>query len=166
MAEPAALDLAARHQGKLPAPGALAIPGQLSNVSSSASGLGRRLGLLRLGMRELGPGSRALLWMAASGALYCLLNALLRGMSLRMSAYQILTLVYAATLVVMLPVVVRAGGHHFRPRQPGGLVLRGAVHWLGMCFWLVAVSGITLAETTAIGFTTPLFPSWSGRRCS
>lgn len=123
----------------------------------SASGLGRRLDGLRLGMRELGPGPRALLWMAASGALYCLLNALLRGMALRMSAHQILTLVYAATLVVMLPVVLRAGGRHFRPRQPGGLVLRGAVHWLGMCFWLVAVSGITLAETTAIGFTTPLF---------
>ena len=123
----------------------------------SASGLSRRLDLLRLGIRELSPGGRGLLWMAALGALLSLLNALLRGMSLRMSPYQTLTLVYASTLVVMVPVVLRGGFRQFWPRQPGGLLLRGAVHWLGMCFWLVAVSGITLAETTAIGFTTPIF---------
>ena len=123
----------------------------------SRTGLARVLGPRLAGGRELSPGARALLWMAASGALFSLLNALLRGMSLRMSPFQTLTLVYASTLSVILPLALRGGAARFRPRQPVGLLVRGVVHWVGMCLWLVAVSGITLAETTAIGFTTPLF---------
>jgi drug/metabolite transporter (DMT)-like permease len=98
-----------------------------------------------------------LLWMAASGALFSLLNALLRSLSLRISPFQTLALVYGSTLVMMLPLVLRGGATHLRPRRLAGLLVRGAVHWLGMCLWMVAVTAITLAETTAIGFTTPLF---------
>ena len=57
----------------------------------------------------------------------------------------------------MLPVVLRAGRAPWRPRSLPGLVVRGAVHWVGMCLWMLAVTHITLAETTAINFTTPLF---------
>ncbi len=95
--------------------------------------------------------------MAASGILYCLLNATLRAMSLRMSPYQVLSMVYGATLLVLLPFVLIAGRAHFSPRNLPGIVVRGGVHWIGMCLWMVAVTHITLAETTAIGFTTPLF---------
>jgi drug/metabolite transporter (DMT)-like permease len=107
--------------------------------------------------RGLNRTARALLWMAASGALYSLLNALLRSMSLGMSPFQTLTLAYGSTLPLMLPLVLRAGPRRFLPRDTKGLLVRGTVHWLGMCLWLVAVTGITLAETTAICFTTPLF---------
>jgi drug/metabolite transporter (DMT)-like permease len=95
--------------------------------------------------------------MAAAGATYSLLNALLRSMSLGMNPFQILTLVYASTLLPILPLLLRRGAGRFRPHDLRGLLLRGAVHWLGMCIWLLAVARITLAETTAIGFTTPLF---------
>jgi len=107
--------------------------------------------------RSLGPGVRGLLWMAASGALYSLLNALLRGLSLHNDPFQTLGLVYAATLVFLLPLAFRSGLSRLRPTEVRGLVVRGAVHWVGMCLWLIAVARITLAETTAIGFTTPLF---------
>jgi drug/metabolite transporter (DMT)-like permease len=100
---------------------------------------------------------QALLWMSASGLIYSLLNALLRTLSLRVDAFQTLGLVYASSLVVLLPLVLSAGVARYWPQDPGGLVMRGGVHWLGMCIWLVAVSRITLAETTAIGFVTPLF---------
>jgi drug/metabolite transporter (DMT)-like permease len=95
--------------------------------------------------------------MAASGALYSILNALLKGLSLHTNPFQTLGLVYGSTLVVMLPFVARAGYARLRPNDVRGLVVRGAVHWFGMCLWLVAVAKITLAEATAIGFTTPLF---------
>lgn len=95
--------------------------------------------------------------MSASGALYCVLNALLRQMSLSMNPFQILALVYASTLVVMAPVVWRTGPRNYIPQALGGLCVRGAVHWVGMCLWMLGVTGITLAETTAIGFTSPLF---------
>lgn len=116
-----------------------------------------RLQKWQLAARGLSPSARGMLWMAASGALYCLLNALLRAMSLRISAIQTLTLAYGSTLLLLLPWVLRAGPARFWPRAPGALLLRGAVHWVGMCLWLFAVTGISLAETTAIGFTTPLF---------
>ena len=108
-------------------------------------------------LRGLNPTARALLWMAASGALYSVLNALLRSMSLGMSPFQTLALAYGGTLPLMLPLVLRAGPRRFLPSDARGLWIRGSVHWFGMCLWLVAVTGITLAETTAIGFTTPLF---------
>jgi drug/metabolite transporter (DMT)-like permease len=126
-------------------------------IGSLKLALSRRIDVARLKASRLNPSSKALLWMAASGFLYCLLNATLRSMSLYMSPYQALTLVYGSTLLVMLPLVLRTGVAHFRPRNLSGLVVRGGVHWLGMCLWLVAVTHITLAETTAIGFTTPLF---------
>lgn len=115
--------------------------------------------LARLAARgaALSPTARGLMWMAASGALYSLLNALLRRMSLRMSPFETLGLVYASTLLVMLPLVINGGPKRFFPQDVKTLCLRGAVHWLGMCLWLLAVTHITLAETTAIGFTTPLF---------
>jgi drug/metabolite transporter (DMT)-like permease len=95
--------------------------------------------------------------MAAAGAQYSLLNALLRGLSLRSDPFQMLGLVYAGTLLVLLPFVLRGGVSRLRPKDVRGLVLRGAVHWVGMCLWMVAVTRITLAETTAMGFTSPLF---------
>jgi drug/metabolite transporter (DMT)-like permease len=119
--------------------------------------LARRMDGVRSTASRWDSGVQALLWMAASGFLYCLLNAALKGMSLRMSPYQALAMVYGATLLVMLPTVLRSGAAHLRPRNLSGLAVRGAVHWLGMCLWMAAVSHITLAETTAINFTTPLF---------
>ncbi len=126
-------------------------------IGSLKLALSRRIDGARLRAGRLSPSAKALLWMAVSGFLYCLLNASLRGMSLRMSPYQALTLVYGSTLLVMLPLISRTGVASLLPRNLLGLVIRGGVHWLGMCLWLVAVSHITLAETTAIGFTTPLF---------
>lgn len=38
-----------------------------------------------------------------------------------------------------------------------GQFLRGCVHTLGLCLWFTAVPHITLADTTAPGFTTPIF---------
>lgn len=100
--------------------------------------------------------------MSASGALYCVLNALLRQLSQGMNPFQVLALVYAGTLVVMAPVVWRTGPRNYIPQSLAGLCVRGAVHWVGMCLWMLGVTGITLAETTAIGFTSPLFVMLGG----
>lgn len=35
--------------------------------------------------------------------------------------------------------------------------MRGAVHTLGLSLWFIAVTHISLADATAIGFTTPIF---------
>jgi hypothetical protein len=80
--------------------------------------LARRMDGVRSKASRWDSGVKALLWMAASGFLYCLLNAALKGMSLRMSPYQALAMVYGATLLVMLPTVLRSGAAHSAAAQP------------------------------------------------
>jgi drug/metabolite transporter (DMT)-like permease len=60
-------------------------------------------------------------------------------------------------LVVMLPLVLRSGLAAYRPRHMGGQFLRGGVHTFGLALWFMAVPHIALADTTAIGFTGPIF---------
>ena len=93
----------------------------------------------------------------ASGLLFVLLNGLMRGLSLALSPFQTQFLRYAFGLVVMLPFILRSGIGAYRPHTVKGQFLRGGVHTLGLCLWFTAVPHITLADTTALGFTTPIF---------
>jgi drug/metabolite transporter (DMT)-like permease len=64
---------------------------------------------------------------------------------------------YLFGLAVMLPLLLRAGLPAYRPRNPAGQFWRGAVHTAGLVLWFLALPHIPLADTTAIGFTGPLF---------
>jgi drug/metabolite transporter (DMT)-like permease len=104
-----------------------------------------------------GPALKAMVWMAGSGLVFGLANAVLRTMALQQSAYQTLAMQYGATLVLCVPLVLHRGAAAFRPRNLRGVLLRGGLHWVGTIVWLIALAHVTLAEATAIGFTTPLF---------
>lgn len=106
---------------------------------------------------RLDPAVRGLLWSTASGLLFVLLNALMRGLAQQLNPYETQFLRYLMGLGVMLPLVLRGGFASFRPRNTAGHFSRGAVHTVGLVLWFAAVPHITLAETTAIGFTTPIF---------
>ena len=105
----------------------------------------------------LDPAIRALLWAAASGLLFVLLNTLMRGLSLALDAFQTQFLRYLFGLLVMVPFVLRSGIRAYRPHHVTGQFGRGAMHTLALCLWFTAVPHITLADTTALGFTTPIF---------
>lgn len=100
---------------------------------------------------------RGLLWTVLAGALFVVLNALMRGLALQLDPFQTQFLRYVMGVVVMLPLVLRAGLVHYRPRNVGGQFARGAVHTAGLCLWFIAIPHITIADTTAIGFTGPIF---------
>jgi len=100
---------------------------------------------------------RGLMWSASAGLLFVLLNALMRGLAIALDPFQTQFLRYLAGLGVMLPLVMRAGVSAFWPRNVGGQFTRGAIHTLGLCLWFIAVPHISLADTTAIGFTGPIF---------
>jgi drug/metabolite transporter (DMT)-like permease len=127
----------------------------------------RRRSWLHLGRRHaavvsrragrLPPILRGLLWSVTAGVLFCLLNALMRGLSLQLDPFQTQFLRYLMGLVVLTPLILRSGLAAYRPKNIGGQFTRGAVHTFGLCLWFVAVPHITLADTTAIGFTTPIF---------
>jgi drug/metabolite transporter (DMT)-like permease len=106
---------------------------------------------------RLSPTMRGLLWSAASGALFCLLNAVMRGLTLQLPPMQSQFLRYLFGLLVMLPLVAHGGLRTYWPHQVGAQFTRGAVHTLGLVLWFLALPHLPLADTTAIGFTTPLF---------
>ncbi len=117
----------------------------------------RRAAVAHWRLGRLPPTLKGMLWSAAAGAIFVMLNALMRKLSLELSAFQTQFLRYLMGLVVMMPLVLRAGLASLWPVSPGGQFLRGAVHTLGLVVWFAAVPHITLADTTVIGFTTPLF---------
>jgi drug/metabolite transporter (DMT)-like permease len=121
------------------------------------TGWQRRLALVRHRARRLDPTIQGLLWSGAAGLIFCNLNALMRVLALQLDPFQSQFLRYLFGLLVLLPLVLRHGLAAYRPRQIGGQFARGAVHTLGLCLWFVALPKIPLADTTAIGFTTPIF---------
>ncbi|MEO5671820.1 MAG: DMT family transporter [Ramlibacter sp.] len=106
---------------------------------------------------RLDPVLRGLLWSSAAGLVFVLLNTLMRNLTLQLDAFETQFLRYLLGLVVMLPFVVRSGLASYRPRNIGGQFLRGGVHTFGLLLWFSAIPYITLADTTAIGFTGPIF---------
>jgi drug/metabolite transporter (DMT)-like permease len=97
------------------------------------------------------------MWSACSGALFCVLNALMRGLALELDPMQVQFLRYLFGFLVLLPLIWRHGAAAYRPKQLGGQLLRGALHTVGLVLWFLALPQIPLADSTAIGFTGPLF---------
>lgn len=100
---------------------------------------------------------RGLAWSVAAGLLFMALNATVRKLTLDLHPLQSQFLRYLFGLLVLMPVVLRRGLTNYWPRQPGGQFLRGALHTVGLVMWFIALPKIPLADTTAIGFTTPIF---------
>lgn len=103
------------------------------------------------------PTVRGLLWSAASGALFVALNGTMRGLALQLDPMQAQFLRYLFGLLVMLPLLLHGRLVDWWPRNLGGQFTRGAVHTVGLVLWFLALPHIPLADTTAIGFTGPLF---------
>lgn len=107
--------------------------------------------------RRWSPTTRGLLWTCAAGLLFSGLNATLRTLALRLDPFQTQFLRYFCGLLVLLPVMGWRGFGHYWPRRIGTQFTRGAVHTLGLCLWFTALPGIPIADTTAIGFSAPIF---------
>src|SRR5690606_30593179 len=106
---------------------------------------------------RLGPGVHALMWSALAGFLFILLNSVMRGLSIALDPFQTQFLRYLMGVAVMLPLVWRGGLAAYRPKNTTGHFTRGAVHTFGLVLWFIAIPHITIADTTAIGFTGPIF---------
>lgn len=117
----------------------------------------RRAALAERRARRLPPAARGLLWSVAAGLLFVVLNTLMRGLAVQLDPFLTQFLRYVFGLLVMLPLVARSGWASYRPHNIGGQFARGAVHTFGLCLWFFAIPHITLADTTAIGFTGPIF---------
>jgi len=106
-------------------------------------------------MRAPSPTVHGMLWMTATGVLFCLMNAILKKVSHELEPWVVGWLRYSLGALVMLPAALRARA--LWPRRPGLQALRGGFHAGGLILWFVALPMISLAEMTAIGFSGPIF---------
>jgi drug/metabolite transporter (DMT)-like permease len=106
---------------------------------------------------RLDPTLRGLLWSTAAGLTFVVLNTFMRSLTLQLDPFQTQFLRYVFGLLVLVPFIMRSGLEAYRPRNIGGQFLRGGVHTFGLFLWFSAIPHITLADTTAIGFTGPIF---------
>ncbi len=127
------------------------------NASSRLSGWRRRLTLTRHRANRLDPTVRGLVWSALAGVLFVMLNTMTRYLTLQMDPFESQFLRYLCGLLVILPFVMRSGLAAYRPKDIGGQFIRGALHTVALGLWFVALGNISLADMTAIGFTTPIF---------
>ncbi len=95
--------------------------------------------------------------MVAAGVVFSILNTALRVISLEMNPLVVQFLRYFCGLIVMLPFIMRVGLRAYSPKGLVGQLWRGAIHTAGMVLWYLALPHLTLADTTAIGFTGPIF---------
>lgn len=100
---------------------------------------------------------RGMFWVTLSGLVFCLLNTLVRAITLTLDPFESQFLRYLFSVVAMVPLVLRQGWRGYRPVNFAGHWWRGAVHTLGLMFWFTALPHLGLADTTAIGFTGPIF---------
>ena len=115
------------------------------------------LGRLRARLDRSGPILRAMLWTMAAGFVFSCLNATMRVMTHELDPMQVQFLRYLFGLVVMIPLILRAGLANYRPNGLTGQFWRGAVHTIGLVIWFIALPHVPLADMTAMGFTGPIF---------
>ena len=98
-----------------------------------------------------------MLWMSVGGLSLCTMNALMRLMTLELEPMYAQFLRYLFAVPMMLPMVVREGWRAYRPNNLRGQFWRGAVHTGSLSLFFLALPHLSLADTTAIMFTTPIF---------
>lgn len=94
---------------------------------------------------------------AAAGFTFALLNTIMRKMSFEMSASQALFLRYGFGMLVLMPIVMRAGLARYKTNAFGLQMARGVIHTSGLLLWITALPQLPLPYTTALGFTQPIF---------
>jgi len=103
------------------------------------------------------PTVRGMWWMAATGLLFIVLNTMMKALSHEMAPWLVGFLRYLLGGIVMLVPAARAGPRGLVSKSPGLQFVRGLFHVGGLMLWFAALPFVTLAELTAIGFSTPLF---------
>ncbi|WP_028725665.1 MULTISPECIES: DMT family transporter [Paracoccus] len=95
-------------------------------------------------------------WMLLTGACFVMVNSIVRGLEGALPAAQAAFIRFVIGLVFLAPVLVPALRRGFSRPVWGLIATRGALHCVAVTLWFYAMSRITVAEVTAIGFLNPI----------
>lgn len=95
--------------------------------------------------------------MVLTGVMFVGVTVVVRYLGTSMNPVQAGFIRYAFGLVMVLPLLSRAGVLSLHSKRIGFHALRGLAHGCGVMLWFFAMSRIPIAEVTALGFTAPVF---------
>ncbi|MFV0387098.1 DMT family transporter [Paracoccus sp. (in: a-proteobacteria)] len=95
-------------------------------------------------------------WMLLTGLSFVAVNGIVRGLGGALPAPQAAFIRFLFGLILLLPVIWPALRQGFPVRLWGMFALRGGLHVIAVIAWFYAMSRITIAEVTAIGFLNPI----------
>jgi len=95
--------------------------------------------------------------MVLTGAMFVGVTVVVRYLGTSMNPVQAGFIRYAFGLLMVLPLLSRAGVLSLHSKRIGFHALRGLAHGCGVMLWFFAMSRIPIAEVTALGFTAPVF---------
>ena len=108
-------------------------------------------------LNTVSPTVRGMLWMAATGVLFTVLNSTMKKLSHELDPWLVGFLRYLLGAAVMLAPALRLGLRELLPKAPKLQLLRGVFHAAGMLLWFAALPTVAISELTAIGFAGPIF---------
>jgi drug/metabolite transporter (DMT)-like permease len=100
---------------------------------------------------------RGIGWMVLTGVMFVGVTVAVRYLGTSMNPVQAGFIRYAFGLLMVLPLLSRAGVLSLHSKRIGFHALRGLAHGCGVMLWFFAMSRIPIAEVTALGFTAPVF---------
>ncbi|WP_235754680.1 DMT family transporter [Paracoccus salsus] len=95
-------------------------------------------------------------WMLATGLCFVAVNGIVRGLEGALPAPQAAFIRFLFGLAFLMPVLMPALRRGFPARIWALFAMRGALHVVAVVAWFYAMSRITVAEVTAIGFLNPI----------
>lgn len=95
-------------------------------------------------------------WMLLTGLLFVGVNGTVRHVGPDLPAVQGAFIRFVIGLLILMPVLLRGLRGGFPARLWPLFVGRGALHCFAVGLWFFAMSNITVAEVTAIGFLNPI----------
>ena len=95
-------------------------------------------------------------WMLVTGLCFVAVNTIVRGLDGALPAAQAAFIRFVIGVVFLIPIVWPALRRGFPAQVWGMFALRGGLHVVAVVAWFFAMSRITIAEVTAIGFLNPI----------
>jgi drug/metabolite transporter (DMT)-like permease len=116
-----------------------------------------RLPALRQRWRALPDNARGAFWVSLSALLFTSMSAVVKSQGAHLDSFQLAFLRAAFGFLLILPFALAGGMAVFRTTRLGMHITRGICGSIGLMCGFYALTHLSLADATAIGFTKPLF---------
>lgn len=96
-------------------------------------------------------------WLGLSGVIFAIFTGIIRYVSSDLHPAETAFIRYLFGFLFILPLFLGARRSELKTKRPVAHLSRGLVHGCGVMLWFYAISEISLAEVTALGFTSPVW---------